>query len=92
MLFGLASLYGAMGTTAMVELLRVLPGLMGSPLAFIGMINVAVFLYYYPLLEGGKSHGPKKEVGRHGKRSSGSLMPGMRTRVQGVHGSDYRKG
>ena len=38
MLFGLAALYGATGTTYVGELLRVLPGLMGSPLAFIGLL------------------------------------------------------
>ena len=37
-LFGLAALYGATGTTYAGELLRVLPGLLGSPLAFIGLI------------------------------------------------------
>ncbi len=38
MLFGLAALYGATGTTDVGELLRVLPGLLESPLAFIGLI------------------------------------------------------
>lgn len=38
MLFGLAALYGATGTTYAGELLRVLPGLIGSPLAFIGLL------------------------------------------------------
>ncbi len=37
-IFGLASLYGATGTTYVPDLRRVLPGLMGSPLAFIGLI------------------------------------------------------
>ena len=38
MLFGLAALFGATGTTYVGELLRVLPGLLESPLAFIGLI------------------------------------------------------
>lgn len=38
MLFGLAALYGATGTTYLGEILRMLPGLMESPLAFIGLI------------------------------------------------------
>ena len=38
MLLGLALLLGATGTTYVTELIRVLPGLIGSPLAFIGLL------------------------------------------------------
>jgi NADH-quinone oxidoreductase subunit N len=38
MLFGLASLFGASHTTYLVELIRTLPGLIGTPMAFIGLL------------------------------------------------------
>jgi NADH-quinone oxidoreductase subunit N len=38
MLFGLASLYGATHTTHVVELLKVLPDLISSPMAFLGLL------------------------------------------------------
>ena len=38
MLFGLASLYGATHTTYVTELVRVVPGVFNSPMAFIGLL------------------------------------------------------
>jgi NADH-quinone oxidoreductase subunit N len=38
MLFGLASLFGASHTTHMVELVQTLPGLISTPMAFIGLL------------------------------------------------------
>ena len=38
MLFGLALLYGAVGTTYVRQLFQVLPDLMGSPMVFIGLL------------------------------------------------------
>jgi NADH-quinone oxidoreductase subunit N len=55
MLFGLAMLYGAIGTTYLTKLSQVLPDLMGSPLIFIGLLftlsgfffKVALFPFHF---------------------------------------------
>jgi NADH-quinone oxidoreductase subunit N len=55
MLFGLAMLYGVTHTTYVAELIQVLPGMLGRPLAFIGLLltlcgfffKLAVFPFHF---------------------------------------------